>query len=213
MMVYLPDLPQFLVFLTASFLLGMTPGPDLLLVASRAMSQGSRAGFVTLAGISMGCCVHVAAASLGIGLVITRTPWLFDLIRFAGCAYLLWMAISIARAKPGLEVDDGMARRRPWTLFRQALLTNLLNPKVVVFMLAFLPQFVPASSPNSAISTAALGMMFVGLGWLIMGAAALGFGRISGWLMDRPRVMRAQNLVTGALLTLFAGYLAASGSR
>jgi len=209
---FLPAPAELAVFLTAATALGLTPGPDMLLVLNRALGLGFRQGMVTMAGILAGCSLHTLAAAFGLSLLLFKLPYAYDVVRFAGVAYLAFLGWQMIRQGRGLElgrVGAPAVRRR--TLFTQALLTNLLNPKVALFILAFLPQFVPAEADNPAIRIVVLGALFFGIGLAIMTLAAALAGRIRRWMLAHPRALRGQSIVTGLLLLVFAAALAVSG--
>ena len=156
---------QLLLFMLAGWLLNLTPGPDVLYIISRALRGGRRAGFVAMAGISCGCLVHVALASLGLGVLLATSTVLFGIIKWIGAAYLLWVGLRLLRAQApaalpgGAEVEAAPAASA-WQVFAGGFLTNVLNPKVVLFFLAFLPQFIAPSVPNKALAFAVLGIVF-----------------------------------------------------
>ena len=137
-------------FVVAGILLVLTPGPNLLYLMSRTLCQGRRAGFVSLAGTTAGFGVHVVAAALGLSVVFVALPMLYDAVRWAGAAYLLWLAWDAVRPQGG----GGLFARRdlpavaPGRLFRMGLLTSILNPKVALFYIALFPQFVDPSGEN-----------------------------------------------------------------
>ena len=157
---------QLLLFMLAGWLLNLTPGPDVLYIISRALRGGRRAGFVAMAGISCGCLVHVALASLGLGVLLATSTVLFGIIKWIGAAYLLWVGLRLLRAPApaalpgGVEVGEAVPATSAWQVFAGGFLTNVLNPKVVLFFLAFLPQFIAPSVPNKALAFALLGIVF-----------------------------------------------------
>jgi threonine/homoserine/homoserine lactone efflux protein len=153
------------VFATAVFVLNATPGVDFLLTVSRTLQGGARAGVAAALGISAGCVVHALAAAFGLAALLAVHPRAFTAIQWAGAAYLVWLGLGMLRqawaggAAPTAVAD---AAARPWfTDFRSGLLTNVLNPKVALFFLAFLPQFVPAGSPSKTASFLLMGAWFV----------------------------------------------------
>ncbi len=152
-------------FATAVFVLNATPGVDFLLTVSRTLQGGARAGIAAALGINAGCVVHALAAAFGLAALMALHPGAFRLIQWAGAAYLVWLGIGMLRQawKPGdataAAVDT--APRSLWVDFRAGLFTNVLNPKVALFFLAFIPQFVPAGSPAPTLSFLLLGAWFV----------------------------------------------------
>jgi threonine/homoserine/homoserine lactone efflux protein len=199
---YLP--PDLWLFATAVFVLNATPGVDFLLTVSRTLQGGARAGVAAVAGISAGCVVHALAAAFGLAALLVLHAEAFRAIQWAGAAYLVWIGVGMLRqawrTAPAMEVPSAeVASPRPWAAdFRAGLLTNVLNPKVALFFLAFLPQFVPASSPSPTGSFLLLGAWFVlqgGLFSLALVALAARLARLGG----SPTLRRALNGVGGLL--------------
>ena len=163
----LPGASEAVVFAAAVFVLNATPGVDFLLTVSRTLQGGARAGMATVAGINAGCVVHALAAAFGLAAVLAVNPGAFKIIQWAGAAYLVWLGIGMLRqaGRAGADVavvgSPSAAVRSGWADFRVGLLTNVLNPKVALFFLAFLPQFVPAASPSQTASFLLLGLWFV----------------------------------------------------
>ncbi len=160
-------------FATAVFVLNATPGVDFLLTVSRTLQGGVRAGVAAALGIGTGCVVHALAAAFGLAALLALHPQALVAIQWTGAAYLAWLGLGLLRqAWRGGEGApaplDGTASRPAWADFRTGLLTNVLNPKVALFFLAFLPQFVPAASPGPTLSFLLLGGWFVLQGTLFL---------------------------------------------
>jgi threonine/homoserine/homoserine lactone efflux protein len=156
------------VYALAVLLLALTPGVDTLLTVTRTLQGGPRAGAAAALGILAGCGVHTAAVAAGLATLLVLHPGAFVLLQWAGAAYLLWLGLQMLRAAwRGDAVALGVApgpsapARSLWADFRVGVLTNVLNPKVALFFVAFLPQFVPAASPSPAGSLVLLGLWFV----------------------------------------------------
>ena len=209
----LPAPAQFWIFLTASLVLGLTPGPDMILVIARSLGLGFRAGVISMLGISLGGVVHILACAFGISLILIEVPALYDAIRWLGAAYLAWMAFTLIRDARAVDVDGDASPASDKALFVRALMTNLMNPKVALFMVAFLPQFVPADATNPATRIIILGAIFIGMGVVIMTLAGACFARLKPWLARRPGLFRLQSGLTGALMMGFAVALALDGGR
>lgn len=186
----LPGPAAALVFAGAVAVLNATPGVDFLLTVSRTLAGGARAGVAAALGVSAGCVVHALAAAFGLAALLALHPQAFALLQWAGAAWLGWLGLSLLRqawrgagaAEPA--VLRGAAGPSWWVEFRTGLLTNLLNPKVALFFLAFLPPFVPAGSPDRTLSFLLLGAWFVLQGTaflllLVVLAARLGRWRAS----------------------------------
>ena len=135
-------------FFIASLLLNLTPGNDMLYVASRSVSQGVKAGVASAAGIFIGCFVHILAAVLGLSIIISKSAYLFQLIKFAGAGYLIYLGIKALILKPALNTtDEKPLKANYWRLFKQGIITNALNPKVAIFFLSFCRSLLTQRRP------------------------------------------------------------------
>jgi threonine/homoserine/homoserine lactone efflux protein len=160
-------------FAGAVAVLNATPGVDFVLTVSRTLQGGARAGVAAALGISSGCVVHALAAAFGLAALLAVHPQAFAAIQWAGAAYLVWLGLGMLRqawrgAGGGAAGAGPAARRSGWAEYRTGVLTNVLNPKVALFFLAFLPQFVPAASPDKTLSFLLLGAWFVVQGTLFL---------------------------------------------
>jgi threonine/homoserine/homoserine lactone efflux protein len=215
----LPFGPAFAGFLVASLAVNFTPGPDMLYVIGRSVGQGRQAGIVAALGIFAGCLLHIAAAAVGLAALLELVPTAYLVLKYAGVAYLLYIGARMILTA-GAAGDDAAASKAPsaplWAIFRQGAITNALNPKVALFFLAFLPQFVDhgtAANASAAAATPALQMLALGLvfdvgGLLVNGGVACGFGTAGDWLRRRPGVWRWQQRVTGGIFVALALRLA-----
>ena len=154
------DLPTFVL---ASLVLNATPGPDTLYIVSRSVSQGRRAGLVSALGISTGCLVHTGLAAFGLSAVLAASATAFDALKYAGAVYLIYIGLRtlFKRQATGKAVAIDLS---DLALFRQGVVTNVLNPKVALFFLAFLPQFIVADSGLGPVPFLILGLLFVAQG-------------------------------------------------
>jgi threonine/homoserine/homoserine lactone efflux protein len=181
----MPDWDSFLLFVGAGLLLNISPGPDVLYIVGRSLGQGRLAGVVSALGIATGCLVHIAAAALGLSAVMLAVPLAFDAVRYAGAAYLVWLGLrALLSRHAGLDVQ----RLEPVPLariFRQGVVTNVLNPKVALFFLAFLPQFTDASRGSLPLQFTLLGLVFVGNGVIVCLGYALAASWLGSWLKSR----------------------------
>jgi threonine/homoserine/homoserine lactone efflux protein len=161
------DLPTFML---ASLLLNVTPGPDTLYIVSRSVSQGRRAGFVSALGISTGCLVHTALAAFGLSAVLATSAAAFEAVKHAGAVYLIYLGIRSLCKRPATTGQTPPPPRPALALYRQGVLTNVLNPKVALFFLAFLPQFIVPDSGLGPVPFLALGLLFVVQGalWCVL---------------------------------------------
>ena len=155
------DLTQLLPFLAAALALNLTPGADMTYVIARSATQGRAAGIAASLGISAGSVVHSVLAALGVSALLQHSETAFLVVKYAGAAYLLYLAWKAIRAGNGaIAVDRTLARTSLWRVFAEGALTNLLNPKVALFILAFLPQFVDPARGNAAVQILLLGATF-----------------------------------------------------
>lgn len=151
------DLP---LFLASSLLLNLMPGPDSLLVMLRTGSQGWRAGLMAALGISSGVMVHVVCAALGLSALLAASAELFMLVKLVGALYLVYLGITMLRQRRHTARQSLDALPNLWQIYRQGVLTNVLNPKVALFFLAFMPQFIVPQAPHKALAFVLLGTLF-----------------------------------------------------
>ncbi|WP_136248856.1 LysE family translocator [Halomonas borealis] len=203
---------QFWPFLVAITLLSITPGVDTLLVIRNTTRGGVRDGVLTSLAICAGLFVHASVSALGISLILLQSAWAFSALKLAGAAYLIWLGLASlgeARRGQGLPVgamDDAYHRVPAWRPLREGLLSNVLNPKTVVFYMAFLPQFIGPGDPALAKSLWLAGVHFmIANAWQI--GVVLLVGRAGRWLAS-PRLARWLNGLTGGVLVAFGAKLA-----
>jgi threonine/homoserine/homoserine lactone efflux protein len=203
------DLP---VFIVSGLLLNILPGPDSLLIMTRSATQGWRAGSAAAIGIGAGTCVHILAAALGLSAVLATSSAAFTAVKLVGAAYILWMAVGLLRSKK----QEGQVQvlelpRLPYrTIFAQGFLTNVLNPKVALFFLAFVPQFIRADAPDKALAFIVLGCIFNLNGMLWCNALSLFTARASARLKLDPVVSLWLKRITGSLFVWLGVKLALS---
>ncbi len=176
---------DFPLFVVSCILLNLTPGQDTLYIIGRSLAQGKQAGVMSVLGIMTGVLVHTLLAALGLSVVLSTSALAFSIIKYAGSLYLVWIGIGlIINRSDGSGLSDAPAPAPdPWKIFRQGVLTNVLNPKVALFFLSFLPQFVSAQAEQVFVPFLTLGLVFFTTGslwclFLVYGAA---------WLTDRFR--------------------------
>jgi threonine/homoserine/homoserine lactone efflux protein len=193
-------------FAAASLALAVTPGPDMLLFTSRTVAQGRPAGFAALAGALLGCFCHAMAAGLGLSRLFIVVPMAFDVVRLAGAAYLLFLAWKTLRARPATGEIGAVERASLWAVARQGLLTNLLNPKVALFMLALLPQFMRPEDGGLVGQVAMLSAIQLAIGAAVNIVVIVTAARVARWvagqIAGKSRWARAPNLLLGGV---FAG--------
>lgn len=202
---FVPDLSTILAFAVASFILTITPGPDMALQLSRAINHGRSHGFATVAGAITGLIAHTSLAALGISILIVAAPTAFMALKIAGAIYLLWLAWQAVRSGGGLRLA-GPAKRPP-TLkqsYATALGINLLNPKVVLFFVTFLPQFVSADDPAAPGKLFFLGGEFIAVSLPFTVAMIYGAEWLAKALTQSKWVTRALNWSFAGVFTAFA---------
>ena len=205
----MPEPTQLLMFIVAGWLLNLTPGPDVLYIVSSALKTGVRAGVVAALGIVSGCFVHVFAAALGVGALLATSATAFSVLKWAGAAYLMWMGIKLLLAKGGgsAVVPAGVSAEAVsvdlWRVFRQGFLTNVLNPKVALFFLAFVPQFIAPGTEDKVTAFLLLGLLFN------VNSLPINFGYawLAGWASRRVgTVQRAMHWMDHAAGLMFIGF-------
>ena len=209
----LPDPAALAVFIGASAVISVTPGPDTTYVFARGLAQGRAAGLVSVAGIATGLVVHTTLVALGLAVVVAGSPFLFDVLRYAGAVYLLWMGLRMIAAG-----NRGEARKAPrpltWrAIYVQGLLVNLLNPKILLFFLAFLPQFADPARGPLALQIVALAAILIGCGLVVLCSIALASGTMRTVLARHPLWQRVQGTATGLIMIGLAAHLALATRR
>jgi threonine/homoserine/homoserine lactone efflux protein len=167
------------VYVVASLALIATPGQDMIYVVTRSMAQGRMAGVLSAAGVCTGILVHTAIVALGIGALLQASETLFLVLKLAGAAYLVYLGLRmlLQRSRPRLE--QASARVSTASLFAQGVLSNVTNPKVAVFFLAFLPQFVSAAEPHPTAHLVFLGVLYAAMGFAVKAAVGVAAGSLS----------------------------------
>ena len=192
--------PQILGFLLTAVVLTATPGPDNLMVLSMGMSRGRRAGMAFGLGCAVGCLSHTVLAVVGVSALLATSPTAFMLLRWSGGAYLLWLGIRVWRHAGNGQLPAGTAHSKsPRSLFFQGLIANAINPKVVLFFLSFLPQFVDESQGQVQWQLGVLGMLFALQAAVLFGLLGHFSGTIGHWLNRRPAARRWLDRIAGTI--------------
>jgi threonine/homoserine/homoserine lactone efflux protein len=200
------DLHLFAVFMAGALALNLTPGPDMAFVLAQSTGRGARIGIAAAIGIGAGTLFHMTLAAFGLAALFAAWPLAFDIVRYAGAAYLVWLAVQMFRHPPHLS---GAAREMSaWDAFRQGVLTNVLNPKVAMFFIAFLPQFVSRDAGPAWLQILLLGFAFDVSGTLVNSAVALGSGRLAERLKQNPNIGRTMGWISGSVMCALALRLA-----
>lgn len=217
-MEFLPNATTLTAFTLASFLLFLTPGPDMSLWLSRTIGGGRGAGLAAMVGTNLGCIVHTLLAAFGVSAVIAASATGFLILKIAGALYLLWLAISAIRHGSSLNVKTGVKAGpvRGSSAFGDFMLgvtVNLTNPKVVLFFITFLPQFVSANDPNASGKLLFLGLYFVVINLPLSFMMILGAERLVAWLKARPKVLRGIDFSFAGVFAFFAVKIALTQGR
>jgi threonine/homoserine/homoserine lactone efflux protein len=202
--------PQALaLFAVASLVLALTPGPNWLYLLSRTLCQGRRAGLVSWAGTTIGLSTHMLAAAFGLSAILLAVPYAYDAIRLAGAAYLLWMAWTTVRSARGTAFSPLALPSAPdRTLFLQGLMSSVLNPKVALFYLALLPQFIDPGRGAVLAQSLVLGVVQIAIAALVDGALVLVAAEVGRRFTRRPQWLRMQRLALGSVFGALAVWLA-----
>jgi threonine/homoserine/homoserine lactone efflux protein len=197
------SLPQFAAFLAAAVLITLAPGPDNLMVLSLGVARGRRAGIAFGLGCALGCLSHTALAALGISALIAASAGAFTALKVAGGLYLVWLGVQAFRnARPLGAAAQALPAESAAKLFAKGLVANAINPKVILFFLAFLPQFVAAGRGGAGWQTAQLGTVFALQAALIFGAIGWFAGGIGHWLDRRPQIGAWLDRLAGGIFVL-----------
>ena len=189
-----------ILFIVTSLILIITPGQDMMLVMSRSIAQGRKAGVATAAGVSFGLLGHTVLAALGLGALLRASEILFVIIKLIGAAYLVYLGVKLFRS----HASDLDIKHLPVIsyrkLFFQGAFSNVSNPKIAIFYFAYLPQFIPTGSEAPTIMLLILGAAFSALTFVVKGPIGYGAGVLSNWMRARPGVLGWVNRVSGGML-------------
>jgi threonine/homoserine/homoserine lactone efflux protein len=203
-------LQQLAIFAFAVLLLAATPGPVWVYLISRTLAQGRRAGYFSLLGVMVGVFVHVLLAAFGLSALLLAVPVAFDVIRLAGAAYLLWLAITTVRGAGFSFTPQPLDRVPDRVLFRQSLVASVVNPKVAMFYLSLFPQFVDPATGSVLAQSLMLGVVHVAISSLVDGTLVTVAGAIAVWFAHRPGWLRLQRWFLGTAFGALAVWLAAT---
>jgi threonine/homoserine/homoserine lactone efflux protein len=204
----MPDFQHLLLFIAAGWLLNLTPGPDVLYIVTHSLRSGARAGIVAGLGITGGCFVHIFAAAAGVGALLAASATAFNVLKWIGAAYLVWIGVKLLLARAPQITPDlmALAAAEPPRSLRAIWLggfwTNVLNPKIAIFFLAFVPQFIAPDADNKALAFVLLGVLFnlnaipVNSGWALAAA----------WMARRDAVQRGMHWLDRVAGVMFIGF-------
>jgi threonine/homoserine/homoserine lactone efflux protein len=206
----MPDPSRLAVFFGAALALLVVPGPAVLYVVTQSIDQGRRAGLASTGGIFSGTLVHVALATVGLSALLASSVVAFDVVKYAGAAYLVVVGLRRLVGRERAEVSGAAGGRRLGQLYRQGIVVNVLNPKTALFFLAFLPQFVDPSRGAAWRQILVLGLLFACLGFLTDGTWALVAGTLGEWLRGNTRYLGIQRIVSGSVFVALGAVAALS---
>lgn len=191
-----------LLFVTASLALLISPGPNVMYIMTRSIDQGRTAGLVSVAGVASATCLHILAAALGLSAILLSSALAFDVVKYVGAAYLIYLGIQKFRSRDEDDTSVVVQKQPLGKIYKQGLIISLLNPKTALFFFAFLPQFVDPSHGSVTAQIILLGLIFIMLGALTDGTYAIVSSLLSGWLRGNRRFKKVQRYVSG---TVFVG--------
>nr|WP_272214003.1 LysE family translocator [Marinicella sp. W31]MDC2879940.1 LysE family translocator [Marinicella sp. W31] len=204
----IPSLPVLLAFSAATLLLALTPGPDMTLSINKALREGRAAGLAVLIGTNCGICVHTMLVAFGVSALIVASPTAFLVLKTGGAGYLFWIAVMAIRKGNNFVLEAEARTERKRGRLKAAMANgfwvNLLNPKIIIFFMTFLPQFVDAGDPNVTGKLIFLGFTFIAVALLPTIGIVLAADRLSGWLMTHKRILRGIDYLFAGVFSLFA---------
>lgn len=206
----LPEPAVLATYVAAVVVLTLTPGPDMTLFLNKTLTQSRAAGLAAYGGAATGLLVHSALVAVGLSALLVASASAFTVLKIVGAAYLLWLAVDAVRRGSSLRMDGGAPPAPLARVYLTGLLVNLLNPKILVFFLTFLPQFVSASDPDAAVKLFVLGVLFVLVATPMTVAMIFGAGSIARALARSPRMTRVVDYLFAGVLGAFAVKLIAA---
>lgn len=191
-----------LLFMAAALALNLTPGPDMLFCLGSGAHRGPKAGVAASLGVAAGAMVHTAAAAFGLAGLLMASPLLFEIVRWTGAAYLVWLAWNTYRAAPPVADGTAVTQNDITRIFLRGAVTNILNPKVAIFFLAFLPQFIDPARGSVVVQALVLGTLMNISGTIVNGLVGAGAGGLGRTLARNPTAAKVLNYASG---TVFLG--------
>ena len=192
-------MPDIGLFLVASALLTIAPGPDIVYVLTRGITQGKRAGFAAALGFATGVIFHTALAALGIAALIRSSEFAFTLVRYAGAGYLIYLGVRMLASRSAFQLGKDKSTIALWAVYKQSVIGNVLNPKVTLFFLSFLPQFINMHAGRVELQMVLLGVLFMLQTVMIFGAIAVFSGSIGDRLRSNPAIANRLNVFAGVI--------------
>jgi threonine/homoserine/homoserine lactone efflux protein len=206
----LPSLP---LFITTAFILAVTPGPAVMYIVATSIGQGRRAGIVSVSGVALAGLCHVLAAALGLSAILAASALAFDLVKYLGAAYLIFLGVRAILSARGVTAIGESQPRNFAKIFRQGFIVNILNPKTALFFLALLPQFVNPQFGQVALQIAFLGIIFIGIAFCTDNFYAALSSRLSGLLGNNQNFVRGQRYFSGVVFIILGISAAFTGQK
>ena len=205
------ELTNLIMFIGASFLLCLAPGPDNIYVLTQGMTRSKKAAIVTTFGLCSGLIIHTSAAAFGISVIFQTSQVAFDIVKYVGAAYLLYIAYQAFKYRnEPLDLSVQNASSELKKLYVKGFIMNVLNPKVSIFFLAFLPQFVTPSNGNIPLQMITLGVVFMVMTIVVFSSIGVAGNLLSAKLLERPSIVKMMNILTSFVLGSLAVKLALS---
>lgn len=211
---FIPGLPILAAFSLAVLLLAITPGPDMTLWMSRAIRDGKAIGMMAMLGTNLGIVIHTLLVAFGVSALVVASPVAFLVLKTAGAGYLLWLAIQAIRNRSVPVVEAvGKSSASKSKAFLNGLWVNLLNPKIIIFFMTFLPQFVSVNDPHVTGKLIFLGVLSILIALPVAIVVVLGANGLADWLKRKPQVMRAVDYIFAGVFSVFAVKILLTQSR
>jgi threonine/homoserine/homoserine lactone efflux protein len=209
----MPDWSNLYLFITAALILVFMPGPNTLYIIARSIQQGRKAGMVSCVGVQIGTLFHIIAAALGLSALLLSSALAFNIVKYMGAAYLLYLGVKTLLTKEKLEPSQETQTMSLSRIFYQGMVVNLLNPKTALFFFAFLPQFIDPTRGAVGMQILLLGMILVLLGTLSDMTYAVAAGSIGNWLRGNAKFLRAQRYFAGSVYIGLGAATALTGTH
>jgi threonine/homoserine/homoserine lactone efflux protein len=204
MSAFVPEFPVLAAYLVAAVILGLTPGPDMTLFLSKTVAQSRAAGLAAFGGASTGLVIHSVLVAAGLSVVLAASATAFTVLKVVGAIYLAYLAYDALANGSTLSLEPGRPRERLGSVYLKGLFVNLLNPKIIVFFVTFLPQFVSPADPDAAKKLLFLGLAFAVVNVPVCVGLILSADRIAGYLKRSPRATRVVDWLFAGVLGAFA---------
>jgi threonine/homoserine/homoserine lactone efflux protein len=189
-----------LIFFTASIVLILTPGPDMIYVLTRGISNGQKAGVISAIGVLCGLFIHTFLIACGLGYIVSTSLVLYTIIKYAGIMYLIYLGVKSVFTKGKFSPNIDCSNIATKKLFINGLLSDLLNPKIILFFVAFLPQFVNPNKGNESLQLISFGLFYIGLTAIVLITMGLYSGKIGSWMMRKKVIAKYMNKIAGSIM-------------